>query len=248
MPADAPIKVILLFQRAPELSATQFQEEWTPWTPADEDDAGSFADTAPGLTRYHRNTPVNAEMPITDARTGALDVIEELWFESPESARAFLSAAATQERLWPQRRSHLRPGPIGMLAGEPDVAWEKPARPAEDAVKLLMVSARREAMTREESARYWRHHHWPLVLAGPRELRGQRVEYLPASVEPFPTFAEAPFDACLSVHFDSFSVMMKERSGPYYDEVLRPDEPRFADSSRASGIMANEQVVFVRQS
>ncbi|MGW5635780.1 EthD domain-containing protein [Streptomyces sp. NPDC003832] len=241
----SPVKITLFFDRASDISPTEFKEQWQPWLPTDAHDRAEFATAAPGLERYSRNIAI-ASVPIAGAPIEYVDVVEEFWFKSLESAQDFFGSETMTSQLWPRRETHLRSGVIRMMAGTPNLVRDQPSNPQDDAVKMILVSARRPGMTREEYFDYWLNHHWPLAAAGPEGSTGQRVEHLPSTVEPFPGFEGSPFDSSVTLSCDSASVLAEAFNGPYYEEVLRPDEPNFVDRNKAVGVMASEIVVFDR--
>ncbi|WP_313802332.1 EthD domain-containing protein [Sphingobium sp.] len=239
------IKVTLLFQRAPQFSPTEFQQLWKPWSPSNAQERAALAARVPALIRWSRSVPLNAEMPITDAQTGALDIVEEFWFGSEAAAAAFLGAEETRKWLWPQQESHLKEGAIQMVAGMAMIMWERPADPQPDAMKLLLFSVAREGMSATEFQEYWINNHWPLAFAAPgaRE-RAQKVEFQRSGLDAFSGFATAPFHGGLGMSGDSLAAFMSGLDNSYYVDVLRPDEPRFSDLSKSSGIIGKEFVLF----
>ncbi len=104
-------------------------------------------------------------------------------------------------------------------------------------VKVIVLLTRREGMSREEFARYWREQHLPLVA----KLPGMR-RLIANYVIPDPNGPPPPYDGVAEDWFDDLQAHDAALASPQGQAVLA-DAPNFLDMSRFQLLVVEEEEV-----
>ena len=104
-------------------------------------------------------------------------------------------------------------------------------------IKAIVLLSRREGMSREEFARYYREQHLPLVSMLPG-LRRLVVNH----VLPDPNGAEAPYDAVAEDWFDDIEAMGAAFASPAGQAILA-DSPNFMNMSQVQLLIVEEEEI-----
>jgi uncharacterized protein (TIGR02118 family) len=113
-------------------------------------------------------------------------------------------------------------------------------------VKFVVAVRRKPGMSAEEFHRYWRENHGPLVRSVPEFMRHVRryvqSHTLADAASGFPA-GGGSFDGYAELWFDDVESVRRAFQEPRYLEVIRPDEPKFADLSSCVVSVTEEVVI-----
>ena len=238
------IKISRLFKRLPELTAADFSARWQSGYG---EALQALAVQSTGVVRYAQSHAVAHESPIANAPDSAFDGVDELWCDSIDSAAALFDSERYREELAPAERDFVDRASSAVVVGKVLLMWDRPKQARADAVKLLILPARKPGLTVTEFRHHWIHVHSPLSLQGPgmRE-RVQRIEFCPGLRLGIAGLSAADAEGTGSIWFDSMQQLHEEFSSPYYRDTLQPDEKRFSDGQRSRGSMTHERRVWQR--
>ena len=114
-------------------------------------------------------------------------------------------------------------------------------------VKFVVCVRRKPGISEEEFHRYWRDTHGPLVRSVPEFMRHVRRYVQSHAVtdarSSFPAGGGPPFDGFAELWFDDVEAIRRAFAEPRYLEVIRPDEPKFADLERCLVTITEETVI-----
>jgi uncharacterized protein (TIGR02118 family) len=101
-------------------------------------------------------------------------------------------------------------------------------------LKLNILVTRRSDLTIEAFRTYWREKHGPLFSSQP-EVKLHVRKYAQEHVGPKPPdgFAAAPYDGIAEIWFDDLAGFLGVFASRTYEEVIKPDEMKFVDRSKA---------------
>jgi len=111
-------------------------------------------------------------------------------------------------------------------------------------VKLMITGRRRAGMTRAELSRHLRHVHGPMVVSSPPDAGAMPGGYVQNHVQDgvYPA-GGLERDFVTEVWFDTPDAARQSVMTPYYETVLRPDEPRFVNLASVQRCFAMETVI-----
>ena len=101
-------------------------------------------------------------------------------------------------------------------------------------LKIHILVTRRQDLTIEAFRTYWRENHGPLFSRQP-EVKLHVRKYAQAHTGPKAPdgFAVAPHDGIAEIWFDDMAGFLGVFASKTYEEVIKPDEEKFVDRSRA---------------
>ena len=111
-------------------------------------------------------------------------------------------------------------------------------------VKLIITGRRRAGLTRAGMSRHLRQVHGPMVVSPPPDAGLMPGGYVQNHVQDGAYAAGGlDLDFVTELWFDSPDHARASVATPYYETVLRPDEPRFVDQASVRRCFAMEQHV-----
>ena len=238
------IKISRFFKRLPVLTAADFSARWQSGYG---EALQALAAQSDGVIRYAQSHVVAQESPIANAPESAFDGVDELWCDSIDSGAALFDSERYREELAAAEQAFVDPAASMVVVGKVLVMWDRPSQARADAVKLVILPARKTGLTVAEFRHHWIHVHSPLSLQGPgmRE-RVQRIEFCPGLSLGLAGLSAADAEGTGSIWFDNMQHLRQEFGSAYYRDTLQPDEKRFSDSQRSRGSMLHERLLWQR--
>ena len=232
------IKLFIFLKRAPMLTDEAL---WTHWL----DVRAPLVARVPACReRAHRYVVNRAlhEVAILELTLSDLDGADELWFDNLDDLRAVIGdpafSAAVQADV-----AFLDPTRTIVLPCQESVQFER----GFGSVKFMGLSRRHPSLGHDEWCRYWIDVHGPLAHGIPEFTRyyGRYVHNYVIPDDP----AEADsleFDGIVEEWLENADAMAQCLAEPKYLEHVRPDELAFVDFSRSHMLLAEEHVIFDR--
>jgi uncharacterized protein (TIGR02118 family) len=228
------IKVIEFVRRRPDVDVDEFRGHWITAR-------AHAAEGIPGLRRYTQNLADDGSY--RDGRAPAIDAVDELWFDSYDSARIGLESSewqvlqeSTQVLIAGRNSGRMLTHEVWMKDG--DVR-----SPADGGVRLIQFMRKRADLDLGVFERYWREEHGPLAALNPFVKRYVQC-HVPAQeylIEP------PPFDGSPMTWFDSRADLRASAKSQALRDVQSDEEEFIVDPEHVPYVVAVERVVLDRR-
>ena len=231
-------KVVFLLKQKSPLLVDDFAQAWV--------SARKNAVPVKGLLQeIYNDIQMDEAMRIKTGASFNFAGVEELWFDSQESAHSYLADFALELSKNAALSSILDQNATVAMGGVCSTIIANSLRTPDERVKLLVLAVRRAGMSFAEYSDYWINHHGALVRAAPNaDKKHYRVEYCPVQNVTGYQFSTAPYDGLATIQFHSLEDLKSTFDNDYYRQTLAHDEPKFGDRQKTFGARATETLIY----